>query len=658
MGRLVVAFAIAMLSGCASIAERANTPYFATVDVRRGPSPAAVQGVVFDDANHNGRYDDDEHGLRDVKVSNGRDVTLSDSSGRYRLPIRADMSVFVIQPSGWRVPTDAHWIPQFAYEHKPAGSPKKLRYGGLPPTGPLPSAINFPLVPDARRERFNCAVMGDVQVYSGDEIGYARDSVVRDLLNRGAGNTDCVLALGDLVGDDLGLIPRIAEVLGAIGAPQWWVHCNHDYDHDADSDSDSADTWRHSYGPADYAFEIGRVSFIVIDNVSYPCGGDEREARERPFCKQYYKTYNGRISPTQLTFIANVLKATDPNRLVVFATHIPLVGFDNRESQPHQTDDLQELYALLEGRRALSLSGHSHTLENLAPGDSFAGWQQAVGVSSIPFRHLVAGAVAGDWWGGDYDIDGVPMSLQGDGSPRGFVDFAVNGVDYTLDYRATGLSTERAMWLSVNTPAFRSWARQLWTWVEESPDTRSPIPPLSVHDLPDEKLLTRADLAGTTWLTANIWMGDSTTSAMISIDGGTPVAMSRTQQAHGEPGFVGAEYADPFALQRQLTVARSAIESSSGTPETQGYIQGRQPPIPPSPPQPRGSRADHSSHLWRYQIPADLPEGVHTATVTVTRAQGAPAQDTLVFEVRHDRPPRTFRRDHWEATFPTASGGT
>ncbi|MGF7148147.1 dipeptide/tripeptide permease [Sphingomonas zeicaulis] len=36
--------------------------------------------------------------------------------------------------------------------------------------------------------------------------------------------------LGELVGDDLGLIPRLEEVLGTLKVPQWWVQGNHDYD--------------------------------------------------------------------------------------------------------------------------------------------------------------------------------------------------------------------------------------------------------------------------------------------------------------------------------------------------------------------------------------------------------------------------------------------
>lgn len=642
-----------ILGGCASAALAAapdpTAPYFADIDVRRDArtDDKTIAGVVFDDANHNGRLDAGERGVAGVKVSNSREVVLTDKAGRYALPVRADMAVFVIQPSGWRVPTDARWVPRFAYQHKPAGTPKALRYGGLPPTGPLPSAINFPIIPTKTGQNFDCAVLGDVQPASNIEIGYVRDSLVRELVNAPK-KPACLLALGDIVSDDLHLIPRTAEVMGSIGVPQWWVQGNHDYDHDADHDIDSSDTWRRLYGPNNYAFEMGQAVFIVLDNVSFPCGEDPREARERPFCKQYWKTYAGRLLPDQMAFIANVLKTTDPKKLVVFAAHIPFVGFDNSESQPHQTANLDELYALVKGRPALSLTGHSHTLENMAPGDSMAGWKENVGVSTIPFRHLVAGAVAGDWWGGDYDIDGTPMSIQGDGSPRGYVDFAVKGVNYTLDYRASGLPRDRAMWLSVSTPAFRDWADKIFAWRDAPEDKRDPVPPLSVQDLPDVKILTPRDLAGQSWLTADVWMGDSTTKVMVAVDGAAPVPMTRTQEMKGEAVRSGSTWSDPFALQRQLTMARAAIQSRSGDPETQGYVQGRQKRLPPMPPQPRGSRADHSPHIWRYDLPKTLAEGMHTAVVTITRDQGEPSRDTLVFEVRPSRPKPTFDFEHWD----------
>lgn len=629
-----------------------DAPWFAGVNIvyNRTVRTDRIGGTVFDDRNRNGRLDAGERGIEGVKVSNGREVAKTGSDGRYALPARSDMSVFVIQPSGWRVPTDRNFIPQFAYTHKPAGSPKKMRFGGLQPTGPLPAAINFPLAPSKVAGDFNCAVLGDVQVYSGDEIGYARDSLVRELADRGGTPPACLFALGDLVGDDLGLIPRLAEVLGALKVPQWWVQGNHDYDSDADRDADSSDTWRRDYGPTTYAFEIGNVLFVGLDNVSYPCGEVDNRKGTRPFCVEYpQKSYNGRFTDDQMAFLANLIAATDPTRLIVLGHHIPLVGFDNRKEWAHQTQNAPEVHAMLRGRKALDLSGHSHTLENLAPGDSFEGWKEAVGVTAIPFRHVVAGAVAGDWWGGDYDVAGIPMSLQGDGSPRGYIDMRVRGTSYLLDYRAIGERPEKAMWLSINTPAFRNWAATLLAWRNADRKTRTSTPPLSVQDLPDEKLLTRADLAAGSFLTANVWLGDTQTEVSVAIDGGTPAPMIRTQEARGEPSRDGPDYADPFALQRQLTVARTAIASGSGVAENQGFIQGRQERHLPAPPQPQGSVADHNSHLWRYRLPAKLAPGIHTATVSVRRPQGSSSRETLIFEVRAAHPARTFRFDVWNA---------
>lgn len=654
---ILLAGAMLAATGVAETAQQASpsaVPYIATIDVRTDDAAVeeaeTITGRVFDDRNGNGTLDDGERGVRDVLVSNGREVVETRRNGVYELPVRDDMAVFVVQPSGWRVPTDTRWVPQFAYQHKPQGSPKELRYGGLPPTGPLPAAVNFPLQQSAIADTFNCAVLGDTQVYNNNEVGYARDSLVDDLLDRGRGRTDCLLAVGDVMGDDLGLIPRFAEILGAVGAPQWWVHGNHDYDFDADSDADSADSWRRLWGPAYYAFEMGDVLFVVLDNVVYPCGAEDNADGTRAFCTEgNRKRYNARIPADQMAFVANLLERTDPEKVVVFAHHIPFVSFVDQGTEPHQTDNVNDLYALVGDRKALSLSGHTHTVENLAAGDSFSGWAENVGVTAIPFRHLVAGAVSGGWWNGDYDVHGVPMSLQRQGGPRGFVDLMFTGTDYRMDYRATGLTEDRAMWLSVNTPPFRRWAESIASWLGQPSDERDDVPSQSVQDLPDVKLLTPRDLSGGSWLTANVWMGDTTTDVRVSIDGGDAMPMRRTQEAKGEAAKVGPAWSDPFALQRQLTVARSAIESRSGDEAAQGYAQGRNRRIPPAPPQPRGSRADRNMHLWRYDLPTDLTTGVHVAEVTVRRTDGTPSTDRIVFEVRDSRPPRLWREDVWNA---------
>ena len=613
-----------------------------------GRSASQVRGVVFEDFNRNSLRDAGEPGLAGVKVSNGREVGLTGEDGSYSLPVRDDMAVFVVQPTGFQVPHDGRWVPQFAYQHKPAGSPKPFRFGGLPPTGPMPESINFPLVRIVDTDRFRCAVLGDTQTYSNEEIGYFRDSVVADLLGLAPDERpDCIIALGDVMGDDLGLIPRMAEVMSILRTPQWWVHGNHDFDFDADFDADSADSWRHLYGPNYYAFEMGSVLFIVLDNVVYPCGEDDASRPGRGFCTTGdRKRYNGRITDDQLKFVANLIAVTAKDKRVVLAHHIPFVSFADQDAVPHQTDNVAALYALLEGREALSLSGHTHTIENLSPGDSFAGWKETVGVHALPFRHIVAGAASGSWYNGDFDIFGVPMALQRLGAPRGWLDLRFDAGKYIETYFASNLPRDQRMWVSVNTPAFRKWFDEIMAWRDMPAEARDPVPPLSVNDLPDVRLLTPQDLAEGTFITANVWDGSSETKVEAVVAGRT-LAMRRTQDAQGEAARIGAEWADPFAAQRQLSVSRFALQSRSGVPRNQGWeaFQGVQ--FGPAAPQPQGAVADRSVHLWRVRVPEDIEMGVHQVAVRAVDRHGREAREAIVIELRSERPPARFRNEHW-----------
>ncbi len=246
-----------------------------TVSAMAGTAADTATGVVFEDLSRDGVRQADEPGVAGVVVSNGRDVVRTDADGAYQLPVFDDMTVMVQEPAGYDVPVNAHGVPQFFYIHKPDGTPENLRYGGLEPTGPLPAAINFPLVRTERAERFACVAMGDTQPYSNTEVGYVRDGIARNLLARDLDDARCLLLLGDVMGDDLGLLPRFLDMMSVTGLPQYYIHGNHDYDFDASADAHSADSWRRLYGPNYYAFEIGDVMFVALDNVVYPCGEDD-----------------------------------------------------------------------------------------------------------------------------------------------------------------------------------------------------------------------------------------------------------------------------------------------------------------------------------------------------------------------------------------------
>lgn len=625
-------------------------PYFASIEVVPGSDEArsALTGIVFHDQSRDGRHQDSEPGIEGVLVSNGHDVVRTDADGRYTLPARPDMSVTLIQPSGWRTPTDENWMPQFAYEHKPAGTPKALRFGGLPPTGALPEAIHFPLIPAERSGPASCLVIGDVQSYNNIELGYFRDSVVNDVVSQRL-TPDCAILVGDVVGDDLDLLPRLMAIGGAMQTPQYYIHGNHDFDFDADHDDDSADSWRRIYGPAYYAFEIADTLFVALDNVVYPCGPEDTALPERDFClNEERKMYNGRVTDTQMTWFSNLIAATPADRKIAFLHHIPFISFVDHRSRQHQTDNVADIHALAEGREAISFSGHTHTLEVFQPGDILDGWTDSVGLGPLPFPHVIAGAASGGWWNGDFDMDGVPMSLSRTGEPRGYVLFGFGEADFSLDYVPLGTGRERRMAVSLNTPGFRDWYEAIMAWRAEPWETRDPVPPFSINDLPDLKLLTPEDLAGGTMLTANVWLGSSATNMTVSINGGPALPMERTQTMRGDAPLIGAEFADPYAISRQLSVSRVALQSRSGNDAAQGLVGGRRAASGPQPPQPSGTAADRSPRLWRYTLPADLAPGVYTATIEASE-DGKVMQDRLVFEVVTERPQPDWRADAWNA---------
>lgn len=635
----------ALLAGAALLAltapASARFDYVATVHVVEGETAGTATGTVFHDLSRDGVRRDGEPGIAGVIVSNGRDVTTTGSDGRYELPVFDNMTVMVTKPSGYATPVDENGVPQFFHHHKPDGTPQKLRFGGLEPTGPLPAEINFPLVRRAESDEFRCIAMGDTQPYSNQEVGFVRDGVLDGIVDRNdLGDIPCMLLLGDVMGDDLGLLPRFMDMMSVVGVPQYYVHGNHDYDFDATSDEHSADSWRQLYGPNYYSFEIGNVFFVALDNVVYPCTEADRADDDRSRCGPTVEgeaVYNGRVPDQQMAWLEATLAEVPQDRLIVLMHHIPFVSFIDSQSGRHQTDNLADVHALVAGRPALSLSGHTHTFEYLAAGESFAGWAEKTGVSRVPFDHVVGGAPSGNWFQGDFGFDGTPLAFAREGTPPGYMIIEFDGSEFRITFHAANQPADRQMALGFNIPFFRTWFDQAMAFQRSVEGMGvDQVPPVTVNDLDDIKLFTPEELFDGVWLTANVWAGNRNTEVIARINDGPEMAMQRTQEGEGEGIREGAEFADLFAVQRQLTIGRYAWESQSGNPRTQGFeaFQGdRFGPVPPQGIR-AGSVTDQSPHLWRLQMPQDLPEGAHIATVTATDQHGRTWMDRITFEVR------------------------
>ncbi|WP_299820346.1 calcineurin-like phosphoesterase family protein [uncultured Jannaschia sp.] len=612
-----------------------DASYVGSVQTMGESQDQTARGTVFLDADRDSQFDEGESGVEGVMVSNGREVVTTGADGSYELSAYDDMNLFITKPADHAVPVNQQMVPQFAYVHKVEGSPD-LRFGGIAPTGPLPAEINFPLIEDQVGEQFDCRVFGDPQPYSNTEVGYVRETVGAMLQNEDISKTECLIFEGDIVSDDLSLFPRFKQIAAVGKTPYYFVAGNHDLDLDAESDANSFDTFRREFGPEYYSFDIGQVHFVVLDNVRYPCNGVD----DHPFCDPAENpAYNGVIHDRQMAWLENDLENVPQDKLIVLNAHIPFQTYTDNTAAKHQTDNYSDVAEIVGERPALGLSGHTHTTENLLKGVGYEGWEENTGLATAPFNQIVTGAVSGSWWQGDLNDQGVPHATQRSGAPRGFYVLSFDGSDYVESYRAFGRDEDEQLHASFNTPRFREWAEQLLAFTRAYSIPADVTPPVSRNDLGDMYMLTREDLEGGTWAAVNVWNGSRENDVTVRINDGEPITAEQTQSGTGEAKKEGSEWADPLALAKQSTQAAMAVRSDRGGEATAGYRVFKNDHYAGVPgPFPEGNLTDNSQHLWRAELPADLPTGVHTLAVETTDRHGRTYTRSYTFEVVDELP--------------------
>ena len=366
-------------------------------------APVVASGTVFHDRRGTGTRLPGDPGIAGVMVSNGRDVVLSDSEGRWRLPLTPGDAVFLIKPPHWATPIGAGGVPCISER-------RDLTDGARDGQAPT---IDFALTRAREDVRFEAVLMADTQPANAAELGYLCDDIISPVAGSGAAFG---INHGDVVFDDLSLYPRYLKILGASGIP--WHHCpgNHDIDKGAASDEASRETWRRTFGPRHYAFQYAEAIFIILDNVYYH-GHNPGHADSGG--------YHGLIGAKQLQFVRNVLARVQRDRLVVLSMHIPLMNYQNATAAADTTVDRQALLALLSGRpHTVSFAGHMHLTEHHYFGAE-AGFRGAA-----PHHHHVLTAASGGWWSGAKDARGIPTADAEDGSPNGYHMLSVDGAKY------------------------------------------------------------------------------------------------------------------------------------------------------------------------------------------------------------------------------------
>ncbi len=371
-------------------------------------------GYVFEDSNQNGKKDRRENGIPQIAVTNGQEVVLTNASGKYELPVGDDNIISIIKPSGYNIGKNEDNLPQFFYIHKPEGSPE-AKFQGVTPTGKLPGSVDFALIPSEENEEFTALIFGDPQPYTKEEVEFFARGIVSEVED--IENVPFGLSMGDLVGNDLELFNPYIQAVKKVGIPWYNLLGNHDLNFDAKSDELADETFEAHFGPANYAFNFGKVHFIVLDDVLYP---DPRDA----------KGYWGGFREDQLQFVANDLNHVPKDHLIVLAFHIPISEPDGDNFRDEDRDRLFEL--LQDYPNTLSLSAHTHIQKQ----DFFGkeeGWLQ-----EKPHHHYNVGTTSGDWYSGKLDAQGIPVSTMRDGTPKGYAFINFHGNEYSIDYKVAG----------------------------------------------------------------------------------------------------------------------------------------------------------------------------------------------------------------------------
>jgi hypothetical protein len=373
------------------------------------PDLGTATGVVYEDKNGNGKRESGEPGVGGVRVSNQRDVVVTDRSGRWSLPYNNDTIFFVVKPRGWMTGIDKHNVPRFYYVHKPNGS-RPLKYDGVAPTGPLPNSIDFPLTRKKESDKFSALFFGDTQPRDLREVDYVARAVVEPIVGQSSGRSFGIV-LGDVVFDNLDVTQPLAEVIGTIGIPWYYVPGNHDINYDAENDNESNERWAKLFGPNYYSFDFGATHFVVLDDIVWTSAKNSPNGRGG---------YTAGLGKTQMGWLRRDLALVPKDQRVVLTMHIPMT----------EMADKQELYRILEGRPfAHSVSAHTHMQEHRFL-DAKEGWKKP-----DPHHHIVNGAVCGSWWTGAPDGLGIPHSTMRDGAPNGYSIFAFDRNKFSMEYR-------------------------------------------------------------------------------------------------------------------------------------------------------------------------------------------------------------------------------
>ncbi|MBQ9463150.1 MAG: calcineurin-like phosphoesterase C-terminal domain-containing protein [Bacteroidales bacterium] len=317
-------------------------------------------GAVAFAGNISGRVICGGHPVTGVPVSDGKDIVLTDSNGRYSIDSdKQDGTVFVITPSGYIARSLDGLRPGFWQPlHLPAGQEE----------------IHDFVLEKQSQKRYSMILLADMHLSNDparDDIRRFRTEVmpvVRSLAADAAG-TVYTANLGDTThdiywgefnfneSDGLRLLQDICYP-----TPMYTIMGNHDHDPSiVGEDVDRRSGWREvdCWGPGQYSVNIGDDHWIFLDNIFYV--NVEGKGKKAPGVKGD-RSYKHILTEEQFLWLEKDLSLVDEDSRIYICTHAPVLYSGGKNSLLMPREQADRLNALLSpfSQDVTVFSGHIH----------------------------------------------------------------------------------------------------------------------------------------------------------------------------------------------------------------------------------------------------------------------------------------------------------
>ncbi len=349
------------------------------------------------DINVTGKVMSDGKPVAGVPVTDGYDIVVTDSKGKYKLSARDDAKyVYITLPNGYEIPT-SNGVPVLYTEIE------------VDKNGNFNHSFNL-VKSDKNMDKHILFVMADPQVYfdpNMSEVEKAALEMKNTMTTDYAGQDAVGIVVGDIVGninEAEHFNPWMIKEISKCDFPFFYVCGNHDVDMSASTNEEARQTFNSYFGPTYYSFNRGKVHYVVLDDV-YWMG----------------RYYSGYLTRSQLDWLKKDLELVPEGSTVIVAMHIPCYSREARHQQWGKEDhkkvlgNRQALFNMLKPYNAHIMSGHEHYNENYIFSDKL-------------YEHCHAPLSTLFWC--------APWAM--DGTPGGYAVYEIDGDNVNWYYKSVG----------------------------------------------------------------------------------------------------------------------------------------------------------------------------------------------------------------------------